>query len=209
MVHPVQSVVESLYAAGRCPRLHVNATCEGVVCPDHIREQWRERLIIDLDASYPLDLTFAEEGIGADLSFGGHVTRCTFPWKAIYVVADRASGKGIVLDQNMPESVRRSRTPPTTGPLPSTGDLRRTFEHERAKDRRVGGPSKPNRRKPKPAGAESPGPGRGAAPPTAISPASTSSSATSSSSPATSDDPERESEVQRRRAAFKVIDGGS
>ena len=67
MVHPVQSVVESLYAAGRCPRLHVNATCEGVVCPEHIRDQWRERLIIDLDASYPLDLTFAEDGIGADL----------------------------------------------------------------------------------------------------------------------------------------------
>ena len=206
MVHPVQSVVESLYAAGRCPRLHVNATCEGVVCPDHIREQWRERLIIDLDASYPLDLTFTEDGIGADLSFGGHVTRCIFPWTAIYVVADRASGKGIVLDQNMPESVRRSRTPPTTGPLPSTGDLRRTFEHERAKDRRVGGPSKPNRRKPKPAGTESPGPGRGAATPATISSASTS---TTSSSPAPSDDLEHDGEVQRRRAAFRVIDGGS
>jgi stringent starvation protein B len=209
MVHPVQSVVESLYAAGRCPRLHVNATCEGVVCPDHIREQWRERLIIDLDASYPLDLTFTEDGIGADLSFNGNVTRCTFPWKAIYVVADRASGKGIVLDQNMPESVRRSRTPPTTGPLPSTGDLRRTFEHERAKDRRVGGPSKPNRRKPRSPSltgpTELPGPGRGATP-SALSPASTS---TVSSQTAASDDPEREGEVQRRRAAFKVIDGGS
>jgi stringent starvation protein B len=212
MVHPVQSVVESLYAAGRCPRLHVNATCEGVVCPDQIREQWRERLIIDLDASYPLDLTFTEDGIGADLSFNGIVTRCTFPWKAIYVVADRASGKGIVLDQHMPESVRRSRTPPTTGPLPSTGDLRRTFEHERAKDRRVGGPSKPNRRKPRPSSAteptELPGPGRAA--PTALSPASTSTgSSTGSPQPAASDDPEREDEVQRRRAAFKVIDGGS
>lgn len=209
MVHPVQSVVESLYAAGRCPRLHVNAACEGVVCPDHIRDQWRERLIIDLDASYPLDLTFAEEGIGADLSFGGHVTRCTFPWKAIYVVADRASGKGIVIDQNMPESVRRSRTPPTTGPLPSTGDLRRTFEHERAKDRRVGGPSKPNRRKPKPTEpfvtpitsvATS---SNGSSSPTTSTPSS------SSSLPAPSDNPEREGEVQRRRAAFKVIDGGS
>jgi stringent starvation protein B len=208
MVHPVQSVVESLYAAGRCPRLHVNATCEGVVCPDHIRDQWRERLIIDLDASYPLDLTFAEEGIGADLSFGGVVTRCTFPWKAIYVVADRASGKGIVIDQNMPESVRRSRTPPTTGPLPSTGDLRRTFEHERAKDRRVGGPSKPNRRKPKPTGpTELPTRGPTVASVSTVSTASTPSS--SSSQPAASDNPEREGEVQRRRAAFKVIDGGS
>jgi stringent starvation protein B len=192
MVHPVQSVVESLYAAGRCPRLHVNATCEGVVCPEHIREQWRERLIIDLDASYPLDLTFAEDGIGADLSFGGHVTRCTFPWKAIYVVADRATGRGIVLDQNMPESVRRSRQPPTTGPLPTGGDLRRTFEHEKAKDRRVGGPNKPNRRKPKKA---APKPGSNAGP--------------SSSQPAVEPSPEREEEAQRRRAAFKVIDGGS
>jgi stringent starvation protein B len=223
MVHPVQSVVESLYDAGRCPRLHVNATCEGVVCPDHIRDQWRERLIIDLDSTYPLDLTFAEEGIGADLSFGGHVTRCTFPWKAIYVVADRASGKGIVIDQNMPESVRRSRTPPTTGPLPSSGDLRRTFEHERAKDRRVGGPSKPNRRKPKPTGPTElhpgsgpersaelgdfgAGPGRG---PTVSTVPTASTPLSSSSQPAASDNPEREGEVQRRRAAFKVIDGGS
>src|SRR5690606_32978283 len=143
MVHPVQSVVESLYAAGRCPRLHVNATCEGVVCPDFIREQWQERLI-DLDASYPLDLTFSDEGIGADLSFGGYVTRCTFPWRAIYVVADRATGRGIVLDQNMPESVRRSRAAPTTGPLPTGGDLREVFE---AKDNRVV-PGRRNRRKP-------------------------------------------------------------
>lgn len=198
MVNPadlVQSAVESLYTAGRCPRLQVNAMCEGVVCPDHIRDQWREKLIIDLDASYPLDLSFGEEGIGADLSFSGHVTRCIFPWKAIYVVMDRASGRGIVLDQHMPESVRRSRTPPTTGPLP-TGDLRRTFEHERAKDRRVGGPSKPNRRKPKLTG------------PTATPPPASSAS-TSVSQPAQSDDPEREDEAQRRRAAFRVIDGGS
>jgi hypothetical protein len=45
-----------------------------------------------------------------------------------------------------------------------------------------------------------PGPGRGVTP-TAIT--------TVSSQTAASDDPEREDEVQRRRAAFKVIDGGS
>ena len=187
MVHPVQSVVESLYAAGRCPRLHVNATCEGVVCPDFIREQWQERLIIDLDASYPLDLNFAEDGIGADLSFGGYVTRCTFPWKAIYVVADRATGRGIVLDQNMPESVKRSRSAPTTGPLPTDGDLREVFE---AKDGRVGAPGRRNRRKPtpKPTGTTAlPG----------------------GSQPAADTKTDRDDEVQRRRAAFRVIDGGS
>lgn len=109
MVHPVQSVIESLYAAGRCPRLHVNALFEGVSCPDFIREQWRERLIIDLDPSYPLDLTFEDDGLGADLSFGGYVTRCSFPYGAVYVVADRSTGRGIVLDQNMPDSVKRTR----------------------------------------------------------------------------------------------------
>jgi stringent starvation protein B len=118
----VQSVVESLHAAGRCPRLHVNALAEGVVCPDFIREQWRERLIIDLDSSYPLNLTFEDESIGADLSFGGFVTRCSFPFTAIYVVADRQTGRGIELDQHMPESVRESRKKrPAPGPAPDAG----------------------------------------------------------------------------------------
>jgi stringent starvation protein B len=107
MVHPVQSVIESLYAAGRCPRLHVDATHASVTVPDFIRQQWRERLIIDLDASYPLDLVFGENGLAADLSFGGHVTRCSFPWESIYIVTDRSTGRGIVLDRHVPESVRR------------------------------------------------------------------------------------------------------
>jgi stringent starvation protein B len=186
-VHPVQSVVESLYAAGRCPRLHVNATCDGVVCPDFIREQWQERLIIDLDATYPLDLSFSAEGIGADLSFGGYVTRCTFPWRAIYVVADRATGRGIVLDQNMPESVRRSRGTPTTGPLPTgAADLREAFE---TRDGRAV-PGRRNRRKP-----------------VSIKQATSLPIALpGGSQPAA--EAQTEDEVLRRRAAFKVINGG-
>jgi stringent starvation protein B len=187
MVHPVQSVVESLYAAGRCPRLHVNATCEGVVCPDFIREQWQERLIIDLDATYPLDLSFSDEGIGADLSFGGYVTRCSFPWKAIYVVADRATGRGIVLDQNMPEAVRRSRHQPVTGPLGPSAELRPSSTPSVVP---VSGPQ-PTRVKPT---------AQPAAKPTAVQQASPQPSSTAAG---------HESEVQRRRAAFKVIDGGS
>jgi stringent starvation protein B len=106
LAHPVQTVLESLYAAERCPRLHVNAMKDGVVCPDFIREQWKERLVIDLDASYPLALEMDEDGLSADLSFGGYVSRCSFPWAAIYVVSDRDSGRGIVLEQNVPMSVR-------------------------------------------------------------------------------------------------------
>jgi stringent starvation protein B len=168
MVHPVQSVVESLYAAGRCPRLHVNALCEGVVCPDFIREQWQERLIIDLDSSYPLHLAFDEAGLAADLSFNGFVTRCTFPWPSIYVVADRATGRGIVLDQNMPESVRQTRRAQTTGPLPKTAPKLEPVDRARAE--------------PAPAAAQTPAEEPPAAP---------------------------EDAARKRRAAFRVIDGGS
>jgi stringent starvation protein B len=166
-VHPVQSVIESLQAAGRCPRLHVNAMFDGVVCPDFIRDQWRERLIIDLDPSYPLDLTFLEEGLSADLSFGGYVTRCSFPYGAVYVVADRSTGRGIVLDQNMPDSVKRSR-------FGKGGD-----DQQKPVLRTVGGDTEA----PKPR----------AEPVQAVE--------------ATAE-PTDESQVQKRRAAFKVIDGG-
>jgi len=171
VVHPVQSVIESLQAAGRCPRLHVNAMFDGVVCPDFIRDQWRERLIIDLDPSYPLDLTFLEEGLSADLSFGGYVTRCTFPYGAVYVVADRSTGRGIVLDQNMPDSVKRSRF----------GGSKPAEDSPKPVLRTVGGDD-----------TEAPKP-RAEPVPAAAEPAA---------------EPTDESQVKKRRAAFKVIDGG-
>jgi stringent starvation protein B len=172
MVHPVQSVIESLYAAGRCPRLHVNALFDGVVCPDFIREQWQERLIIDLDATYPLDLTFEKEHLSADLSFGGYVTRCTFPWGAVYVVADRSTGRGIVLDQNMPESVKRSRYAKTgQGPPPTRPELRSVGDDDPTPD---------------------------------VAPAE----AVDRDDQAPDDDIHGEDEAQKRRAAFKVINGG-
>lgn len=177
MVHPVQSVIESLYAAGRCPRLHVNAMFEGVVCPEFIREQWRERLIIDLDPSYPLDLTFEEEWLAADLSFGGYVTRCTFPYGAVYVVADRSTGRGIVLDQNMPDSVKRSRYGKSV-----TGAVKPTLRSVGAADGET--PAQEGASEPKEAA----------------------SSATAT--PATSAPGPDEETVQKRRAAFKLIDGG-
>lgn len=182
MVHPVQSVIESLYAAGRCPRLHVNAMFEGVVCPDFIREQWRERLIIDLDPSYPLDLTFEEEWLAADLSFGGYVTRCTFPYGAVYVVADRSTGRGIVLDQNMPDSVKRSRYGKSV-----TGAVKPTL-------RSVGSPDEPV--------AEDPDA------PTEAATATPGNSAPQGDAAATEAPGPADEAAQKRRAAFKLIDGG-
>ncbi len=191
MVHPVQSVIESLYAAGRCPRLHVNATHASVVCPDEIRHQWKERLIIDLDSSYPLDLTFGQTGIAANLSFGGLVTRCTFPWEAIYVVMDRATGRGIVLDRHVPESVRRQ----SGAAAPAArldGDTEST--PERPELRAISSEPDPVETSPlegnPDAEADAAATGNAAV-------------ATESEKPATD-----ETQVKKRRAAFRVIDGG-
>lgn len=185
MVHPVQSVVESLYAAGRCPRLHVNSTYEGVECPDFIREQWQERLIIDLDTSYPLDLRFSDEGLSAELSFGGYITRCHFPWNSVYVVADRATGRGIVLDKHVPESVKQGREKPTTGPWTTKTDLRAVFEDKG---------NNPEDAKPDLASAPS-----------------SDTATTKESTPSTEALGEKKDEevVKKRRAAFRVIDGGA
>lgn len=188
MVHPVQSVIESLYAAGRCPRLHVNATHASVVCPEEIRQQWKERLIIDLDSSYPLDLTFGQTGLAANLSFGGMVTRCTFPWEAIYVVMDRATGRGIVLDRHVPESVRRQTgAPAAAGRL--DGEPEPTTE-SRPDLRAVGGETSPLSPMPTPV-------------PAAAAAASSSEAASAPEKPTTD-----ETQVKKRRAAFRVIDGG-
>lgn len=175
MVHPVQSVVESLYADGRCPRLHVNAISDGVDCPDFIREQWQERLIIDLDSSYPLDLTFDEIGLTADLSFGGFVSRCSFPFQSIYVVADRATGRGVVLEENMPDAVRKARKVVTTGPLPG--------HDEAAVDQPV------------------PEPELARAQDVLVDD-------TLAEDAGEGEPPEADEQAQKRRAAFKVIDGG-
>lgn len=186
MVHPVQSVIESLYAAGRCPRLHVNATHASVVCPEEIRQQWKERLIIDLDSSYPLDLTFGQTGLAANLSFGGMVTRCTFPWEAIYVVMDRATGRGIVLDRHVPESVRRQ-----TGAPAAAGRL--DGEPEPAVDAR------PDLR----AVVSESSPLTPTADADAAAAASPDEAASAPEKPTTD-----ETQVKKRRAAFRVIDGG-
>jgi stringent starvation protein B len=182
MVHPVQSVIESLYAAGRCPRLHVDATHASVTVPDFIRQQWRERLIIDLDASYPLDLVFGEHGLAADLSFGGHVTRCSFPWEAIYIVTDRSTGRGIVLDRHVPESVKRQSAgqPPAAGLEPAVAKVE-PLPEPKPELRRVDSEPAPD----------------------AAEDAEAAEAAPPAAAPAPSDD-----QAKKRRAAFRVIDGG-
>jgi len=99
-------MIEQLFAKELCPRLHIDITYDGAVCPDFVVDKWQQQLVIDLDPSYPLDLGFTEVGVEADLSFGGFVSRCVFPWDAIYVVADRDTGRGKVFEDNVPAALR-------------------------------------------------------------------------------------------------------
>lgn len=211
-MHPIQSAVEQIYAQESCPRLHINVTCEGVECPDHIKAQWGERLVIDLDPSYPLELEFSETGVAANLSFGGFVERCVFPWASIYVVGERDTGRGRVIADHVPESLRAEMAPPDPK---FAGDLnklaksnKRSSETRRRRRRKSAEPDTPAIQ-PMPPGI------RAVPQPTEASeqvvPEMARESSSTATEPSTSESATdtREAEVQRRRGVFRVIDGGA
>lgn len=101
--HPIQAAIEDIWDAGHTPRIQVDARRPDVIVPESVKSKWAARLVLDLDASWPLDLEASESGLRVDLAFQGVVTRCTIPWAAIYVVLDRSTGRGIVIESHMPE----------------------------------------------------------------------------------------------------------
>lgn len=189
---PIQSAIESLQAKNACPRLHVDVTHEDAVCPDFVRDKWKEQLVIDLDPSWPLDLAFTKVGVEADMSFGGYVTRCTFPWAAIYVVADRGTGRGQVFPGNIPESKRHEFGAPVVQAL----------DPELTKVRDIK-PDKGSRRRKRP-GVEPVSPLESV--PTPVASEDEESHAEAAVVEVA---PSVEQTAQTRRSAFKVIDGGS
>jgi stringent starvation protein B len=194
MTHRVRNMVESLHAKSACPRLVVDATVEGAVCPDFLRERWQEELIIDLDPSYPLNLEFTTEGIEADLAFEGLVARCVFPYSSIYVVADRETGKGIVIEENMPESVRRKRQATAAQQRTAKPPSPRKRGHARGQSRR--------RRRPRPEPEPVAQPGLAPAPEADAEPEPTGEAREQPRANDTGDE-----EARRRRSVFKVIRG--
>lgn len=194
MLHPVRKMIESLHAKGACPRIQVDLTVERVVCPDFVRDQWKEKLIIDLDPTYPLDLAFTEDGVEADLSFDGFVTRCVFPFDSIYVVSDRATQKGIVIEQNIPKSARLEVKPTSVS---------RSERDAKAGGKRESSSRSRRRRRPK------------AKPELAAAPEPVEHAPTKPEPAAVADAPEAgqqqtgstDEEAKRRRAVFQVIDG--
>lgn len=204
LMKPIQTAIESLQAKGLCPRLHVDVTHEDAVLPDFVRDKWKERLVIDLDPSYPLDLAFTKVGVEAALSFGGYVTRCTFPWAAIFVVADRGTGRGQVFADNIPDSLRHQYGAPAPQAPALDPELTKIGDDTR--------PKKGSRRHRR-AGAESPvTPLQGVRPlAPVLAPVEDASEAEETPAEVAVVEvvASGEQTAQKRRSAFKVIDGGN
>ena len=98
--HPIQDAIEQIFSYGHVPRLQVDSRVATV--PEKVRAKWQARLVIDRDVSWPLNLSWSVDGFEADLAFDGSVSRCVFPWRSVYVVLDRETGTGIVIDKHMP-----------------------------------------------------------------------------------------------------------
>lgn len=109
--HPIEYLLDSLWKQGRTPRLQVNTMLDGVDVPAHIKERWGKRLVIDLEAAWPLNPVFTEKAFAVDLAFQGSVYRCTLPWESIYVVLDRESGKGAVIEAHLPNDEKTPEQP--------------------------------------------------------------------------------------------------
>jgi stringent starvation protein B len=101
-LHPIAQANEDVFAAGHTPRIQVDARRADVKVPEHVRERWQARLVIDLDPSWPLALEHGPEALCVTLAFQGVEARCEFGWGAIYVVLDRATGRGLVIEPQLP-----------------------------------------------------------------------------------------------------------
>jgi stringent starvation protein B len=134
--HPIQAAIEDIWSAGHTPRIQVDARREGVTVPEFVKDKWGPRLVLDLDASWPLNLEYGAKGIEVDLAFRGLVTRCSLPWQSIYVVLDRATGRGIVIESHAPkqDDAPKAEAPPKPADPPKAEP---SVSDEEAKKRRA------------------------------------------------------------------------
>lgn len=121
--HPIQLGIEKLYAAGKTPRIRLDARRNDVVVPENVRERWQDSLVIDLDPGYPLNLVYEPDALHVDLAFAGHVSRCTFTWQSIYGLFDRASGQGVQIASHLPKAELPAALRPAPPPMPKLRSL--------------------------------------------------------------------------------------
>ena len=68
-------------------RLVIDAHCDGVICPEHIRREWGDKLLIDFEPDYPYSVT--DLGVVALLVFDGNPAHCVFPTDSIRLVVNK------------------------------------------------------------------------------------------------------------------------
>jgi stringent starvation protein B len=100
----VERLVRDLMGRGSSAHLLVDATREGVDVPDSVRDQWKQKLVLDLNPSWPMNIVYDEQGMELDLSFGGLLSRCRIPFHAVWAVVN-PSGKGHVFHANVPPAL--------------------------------------------------------------------------------------------------------
>lgn len=119
--HPIQAAIDDIWNAGHTPRIQIDARRKDVIVPPFVKAKWGARLVLDLDASWPLHFEASKSGIQVDLAFQGTVTRCTLPWESIYVVLDRSTGRGFVVEAHVPED--RAPESPEAPPRPKLREV--------------------------------------------------------------------------------------
>lgn len=97
-----EAVVLKLLEAGDT-MLCLDARCQGVrVPPEHTRNP-ALRLILNLNFPHPIDVT--DEGISANLAFGGQRTACYVPMEALWAAFNPETTQGMMWPDSMPPEV--------------------------------------------------------------------------------------------------------
>lgn len=102
----IEGAVLGMTRRGVSPQLFVDATDAGVEVPEHVREQWRERLWLNLNPAWPIALAFDDEALYADLGFQGVLMRCRFPYHSVWAVFEGGSHEGLLFEAHVPATVR-------------------------------------------------------------------------------------------------------
>ncbi len=127
----IERSILDLTNKGKTARLYVDATREGVEVPEHVRTQWGEGLLIDLNPAWPIQLDFDDQALYADLGFQGELMRCRFPFRAVWAVMDFAAGSGFVFKENVPPTLAAQiQSGATLAPAPVAPEAERTPERE-------------------------------------------------------------------------------
>jgi stringent starvation protein B len=78
----------------------LDARCNGVQVPPHLRDDAQLRLNLSYRFGLPMQLD--DTGVNATLTFAGTPYPCSLPWSAIYLLVSHVSGRPILFPADVP-----------------------------------------------------------------------------------------------------------